>query len=273
MLSSPLLIDLDLDILPIEPIVDIPNSNEEIELLEEPIISNTYYYLIIYPPQTNNSLTNLPAPSIKVHIPTNSLVKGKVRLKLPPSIGFGINACYKIEYWQWNKTVVPTDYIKFAPKIFPKLIHIEYWHIPTVDRYRLLSYRSYVEYKSLNNNRLTVNLLRSGSPNDSLINNLDVIDIVSIYNTDDSSQIYQGWSLIDTTIPTSLPNEDTPQLLINWVNSLAAPSTNTSYTVLYNKPLSRGDVLWRDKSDNSTQIREGTYLPGSINIYSPFGIY
>lgn len=81
------------------------------------------YFIIIHRPVTQ------PGPTIKINIHKTpaSLLHNKLRVALPPSIGYGINASYKVEYWEWKPL------INIDAQITNKLIHTEYWYVPSID--------------------------------------------------------------------------------------------------------------------------------------------
>lgn len=82
------------------------------------------YYLKIHSPR------NQPGPTITVpiHKSTNSLLKDKVRVALRPSIGWGVSASYKVDYWEW----IPNVNLPAIPS--KKKLSTEYWYVPTIDR-------------------------------------------------------------------------------------------------------------------------------------------
>ena len=89
-----------------------------------PYILAPRYYLRIHRPR------NQPGPSITVplHKSPTSLLNNKLRILLEPSIGWGVNGSYRVEYWKWvpnvNLPAMPTKY----------KVRTEFWYIPTLDR-------------------------------------------------------------------------------------------------------------------------------------------
>lgn len=81
------------------------------------------YYLIIHHPPNN------PGPHIHIplHKSPNSLLNNKLRILLSPSVGWGINASYKVDYWEW----VPNINLPALPS--KRKLYTEYWYIPTLD--------------------------------------------------------------------------------------------------------------------------------------------
>lgn len=81
------------------------------------------YYVLIHRPVT------LPGPTIKIDIHKSpaSLLHNKLRVALPPSVGYGINASYRVEYWEW------TPLLNIDAQITKKLIRTEYWYVPGID--------------------------------------------------------------------------------------------------------------------------------------------
>lgn len=87
------------------------------------------YYVLIHRPNT------LPGPTIKIDIHKSpaSLLNNKIRVALPPSVGYGINASYRVEYWEW------TPLINIDAQITKKLIRTEYWYVPSIDNYSFVA--------------------------------------------------------------------------------------------------------------------------------------
>jgi hypothetical protein len=90
----------------------------------QPYLLAPRYYLHIQYPQ------NQPGPSIKIplHKSPNSLLDNKIRIILKPSVGWGINASYKVDIWEW----IPNINLPAIPS--KKKILTEYWYVPTLDR-------------------------------------------------------------------------------------------------------------------------------------------
>ena len=89
-----------------------------------PYILAPRYYLEIHSPRNQSG----PSFKVPIHKSSRSLLKDKVRIALKPSVGWGINASYKVDYWEWipnvNLPAVPTK----------RKLSTEYWYVPTIDR-------------------------------------------------------------------------------------------------------------------------------------------
>lgn len=88
-----------------------------------PYILAPRYYLLIKSPLDQN----LPTLKIKIHKSDTSLLKNKARILLEPSLTYGINSCYTVEYWEW----VPN--LNLTADISKKKLKTEYWFVPILD--------------------------------------------------------------------------------------------------------------------------------------------
>lgn len=140
------------------------------------------YYIIIHRP------VNSPGPDIKIdiHKSPNSLLQNKLRVALPPSIGYGINASYKVEYWEWRPL------ININAQITNKLLWSEYWYVPSIDNCSFIAtypfdarlnswYHKTLFTEPFHQPRLTQ---RSISVNRT-VNTTNVIDIITTSNDSD----------------------------------------------------------------------------------------
>lgn len=90
----------------------------------QPYLLAPRYYLTIERPR------NQPGPAIHIplHKSPTSLLNNKIRVALKPSVGWGVNACYKVDYWEWipnvNLPAIPTK----------RKLMTEYWYVPTLDK-------------------------------------------------------------------------------------------------------------------------------------------
>jgi len=103
--------------------IDLYNAAASQTLSTAPYILAPRYYVLIHRPVT------LPGPTIKIDIHKSpaSLLHNKLRVALPPSVGYGINASYKVEFWEWRPL------INHDARITNKLISTEYWYVPGID--------------------------------------------------------------------------------------------------------------------------------------------
>jgi hypothetical protein len=102
--------------------IDVYTNPEDAEVSSKPYILAPRYYVEIHPPR------NQPGPTIRVdiHKSPSSLLRNKLRTALEPSIGYGINACYKVKYWEW----IPNVNLPSIPS--KKLVRTEHWYVPTI---------------------------------------------------------------------------------------------------------------------------------------------
>ena len=108
------------------------DAKDPVDLYSEDLdpVSNTKerilaprYYVIIHGP--NN---NYQAPKkFNIEKAPHSIGKNTLRTTLTPSFGYGINACYKVEFWEWYPLLNSTATIS------KKKVHTEYWYVPTIN--------------------------------------------------------------------------------------------------------------------------------------------
>ena len=107
------------------------HTKDPVDLYTEDLntISNTKerilaprYYVLIYPPANNFQATK----KIDIQKAPHSLGANTLRVSLAPSEGYGINACYRIEYWKWYPMLNSTA------EITKTLVHTEHWFVPTI---------------------------------------------------------------------------------------------------------------------------------------------
>lgn len=103
-------------------------------VLNKPYILAPRYYLLIHSPADQY----LPTLKIHIHKSDESLLKNQARLLLTPSISYGINSAYKIEYWEWRPI------INSSADITHKKIKTEYWYVPTLDEFYIPQYSYYL---------------------------------------------------------------------------------------------------------------------------------
>lgn len=138
---TPLLIELD-DLI-ISHIED-PPLPEDLLDIDNPIYLSPRYYIKIFRPPTTNTTGSLSSEGQIYPIQRSGVLANKLQLQLRPSIGYGINSCYRVEYWQWEKILLPRGYSltgvvgknklsKDKPQYKHKMIRQEYWYIPNAD--------------------------------------------------------------------------------------------------------------------------------------------
>lgn len=212
------------------------------------------YYLKIYSPKDQN----LSTIKIPIHKSPASHLKNKARILLSPSLSYGINSSYKVEYWEW----VPN--IGYTQPPSKTLIKTEYWNIPTLDNnYRvhlpfhlhLNEYQFYINNYNYNVNRLIseqIVVLRSVDninnkvfdiidPTKSFIFAFDLKNIISFEETIETENLIfneetQAWTfskkLINSTLIRNLNEVDG-----NVINGIVTTTIN------YINPFTNTDVL------------------------------
>lgn len=250
MLLTPLLLDYSNKI-PTKPISPI-NFQLEVNQLTQPELSPIEYQLQITFPHN----VNLPRQGqLTFTIPTHQTLQSKVRLQLPPSIGYGINSCYKVEYFEWQRPY-QAGRVPYLSKVQKTKVYEEYWRVPTSDNFYILSYKDYNYYKP-NQKTETVKLTKSTNTQDNLINNLDVIDIKAITQ---NGVEFTNWKLVDNSLywrqyfepllnPEPAPLTE-PTVFIEWLNG-DKPNEGSEYEVNYIKPLSLEDIVYVDLKGKS----------------------
>lgn len=133
---SPIYIDLVKDFFFIDKLeekdpVDLYTLAEDIEV--KPIILSPRFFIKIYPP-TNLSSSTLEIP---IHKSSNSVLRNKVVLFLPPSLSLDVNHSYKMELWYWIPIINNTGPIK-KEKVLE-----QWWNIPCLDCFFPNSFYNY----------------------------------------------------------------------------------------------------------------------------------
>ena len=102
--------------------VDLTIEELDEELSIEPYILAPRYYIKIFSPPNNPSAFNQT-----IHIQKKGHLSNQIRLSLAPSVNYGVNACYKVEYWEWTPLVN-----KPSNSITKTLLLTEHWYVPTI---------------------------------------------------------------------------------------------------------------------------------------------
>lgn len=122
---------------PILVVVDLPQEEDPPITGKEQILA-TRYYLRIHPPKRGQEGSVLPT---RWDIPMAGVTAGVARVLLLPSIGYGINASYRVEYVAWrpilNGVMVGTRPRVRVPE---RVVKEEYWKVPH-DRQKLMGMR------------------------------------------------------------------------------------------------------------------------------------
>jgi hypothetical protein len=219
------------------------------------------FYLRIKAPQTYNSLGMLH-DNDRVYpidkVATSSGNRYLIRLSLTPSIGWGINSCYIVEYWIWYPIVKGSSYVnKTIPR--KKLIKTENWLVPSCNGYAALNYKEWFSYAHKSPKLGSIDISRGSGTYDAIP--LDIIDIVSVVGSDGT--IYQDFTVykevVDNLITQSINEEVYTELGIRFNG--AAPLLNEVYTINYVKPPLFRDIIFLDQA-SSYNLYSQSYYPG-----------
>ncbi len=108
------------------------------------ILSPRYYFLI-YPPQLGtNAINKVKAKKYDIYL--SGLLANTLRINLKPSVGYGINSCYKIQLWCWHPVIAKDEESK-PRRITQELISEQYLYVPPINfRTYTLDYDNYYTY-------------------------------------------------------------------------------------------------------------------------------
>jgi hypothetical protein len=246
--------------------------------ISDPIYLAPRYYLKIFPPNTSNSNSSIYSPSLIHHIPRSGILSGTLQLLLRPSIGYGVNSCYRVEYWEWQKILLPKNYslsghptknklAKDRPQYPHRLIKQEYWYVPNADGSINLNYDSFhmnqgylathYSYPYLTPKRegggtssfvmmrADSNFLHEGVDYFKPPHHLEVFDITSITTLEDSNnwEDYSVTKISSNSYIKELTGEEVTQAVgIGW--GTAAPRPASYYQVTYIKPFLLQDIIF-----------------------------
>lgn len=105
--------------------INLYTKNEDSLINSKEYLLAPRYYVLIYSPANNFQATK----KINIEKAPHSLAKNILRTSLAPSIGYGINSCYKIEYWSWRPLLNSNSIITKTK------VNTEYWYVPSLDTY------------------------------------------------------------------------------------------------------------------------------------------
>lgn len=249
----PVLLDFKNLILPNTDKIEL--SSFELEDLTEATIGNSIYTIKIFPPVINNQLGIAPFSFSEIRIPKVEPYKNKLRLQLQPSIGYGKNACYRVEYWKHTPVYLPQGK-KGRPS--KEKCRVEYWRVPSADRSYILNYEMWQSSKlRFNSSNIEVVSFTKDAETSSqtLENNLDIISIIQITNL--------GIPFTDFTFTdTSLIDYENPLVSLDW----GVTAVNGEYQVQYIKPIQHSDLIYQDLS---TAVLPANTLPVN-NLTVPY---
>lgn len=114
-------------LVPILAVVDLPHEEDPPITGMEQILA-TRYYLRVYAPERGQAGIVLPT---RYDIPMGGVTAGVARLLLLPSIGYGVNASYRVEYVAW-RPVINGAKVGSRPRVRvpERVIREEYWKVP-----------------------------------------------------------------------------------------------------------------------------------------------
>ena len=232
-----------------------PTSQQELLELQESIISSTNYFIKIYFPENFTQFNGLKKDQLQFNIPLDPKLNNQMRLGLVPSIGYGVNSCYKVEYWEWSRPFYPGQFKRTDTRIIKKQVYEEYWRIPNFNKKYFYDYLSWKKYIPRYDCPPKLTLIKSDSNLDSLIDHLEIINIISIKQ---DKQKFTNFRLVDDSlywVPPfeALPNPMLPAtyqapestVAIEWLGGVT-PEIGTEYEVTYIKPLSLEDIVYID---------------------------
>lgn len=119
-------------LVPILAVTDLPQEEDPPITGSEQVLA-TRYYLRVHLPHRG-----IPGavPPQRWDVPMAGITAGIARLLLPPSVGYGANASYRVEYVAWRPVINATP-IKVANggtrarvRVPERVVREEYWHIP-----------------------------------------------------------------------------------------------------------------------------------------------
>lgn len=234
-----------------------PILPKDLNDLDGPLFLAPRYYIKINSPTNNRAM----AEEI-IQIPRAGILANTIRITLPPSTGIGINSCYRVQYWQWDKVLYPPSYSMEGPyyvsnpyitkyKNLPNdrhtFIREEYWHVPPIERPSPLPYRHKAEKNTIRVMRHDSNVAH---PNIDFLDSIDVISICDI--TDENNNTYMDYSLIEVphanTIKYLSGEHITKAIGIAWGRIYPRPSTY--YQITYIKPFTLSDIRFIEDPPN-----------------------
>jgi len=114
-------------LVPILAIVDLPHEEDPPITGKEQVLASRYY-LRIHPPDRGIVGTVLP---MRWDIPMAGVTAGVARVLLVPSVGYGINATYRVEYVAW-RPILNGVMVKGRARVRvpERVVKEEYWKVP-----------------------------------------------------------------------------------------------------------------------------------------------
>lgn len=244
----------------------IPNTWDDPS--ELPSMSGDRYFLKIYSPHIDNSITTpKDTPHNHIKIDKYGIYSNFVLIGLLPSPSRSIKGCYRVEYYRWNKYLITpnTDLgckvdcgiIKPITDVYPstQLLKIEWWYVG----------RKFPTCK--NTGYKQVQMVRKDDDRVPIPNNTDYIpiditkDILLIDKLVGVPSEYQDdWSLVMEQVP----GPYNPQIKERVITSLGikwgtGPRAGTPYTISYKIPLTIEDIIYRPSKREQDLLNINTY--------------
>lgn len=135
MLYTPIYIDY-LPIFQPQPQYNLPSTQEDLDSLGRSVMTEDNYILKIFPPNNVNLDSDQEYLSSPFEVRVNRIEDFYLKLRLQlipcsPKAPKGLNSCYRIQYYKWNKVLNPTATKVLYPSNRPKVdfIKTEYWYV------------------------------------------------------------------------------------------------------------------------------------------------
>jgi hypothetical protein len=203
---------------------------------------NNIYSIKIYSPKAYPFINN----SINSFIfNTFYPLKGILRIELPPSIGEGLDSCYKIEYYKHSKAVENYDSTK---------LKTEFWYVPTIDKTYLRTKKDYLKYKpNITGNKIS--LICTSNIAEVLLEHPEIIQIKSVIYKNKSINFELIDHSINTDIESTLHGFPDISLKLDYDSSILP---GEEYIIEYYDPFTRAELLYRNTK----------YMFNHINFWS-----
>lgn len=261
MLYTPIYIDYK-DIFGPQPTYNLPTTQEDLDLNGRSLITEDNYILEIHPPRTvnfDNDEDYLRSPFIvRVNRLENFYLKLRLQLApCSPKAPKGLNSCYKVNYYKWNKMLVPTATKALFPNNKPKkeFVKTEYWYVWD-SRYFIQKQLDIFGYSEDYYWIRYIDLARTDRelkktitvPYATSIDLTQYPEVIQIENIKHVGGDITGYQLIDTSqqhIPTFLDTQPLYQfqLRLDFSSATNVPTVGTDIEITYINPLDLHQIL------------------------------
>lgn len=216
------------------------------------------FYLTITAPNTYNSLGSIPGERYPIY---NIDGRYYIRLLLTPSVGWGVNSCYKVDYRYWVPLAKGVNYTT-TTKPTKGVLKSENWHVPSHNGYRSLNYKEYLSHDKARplTNTLTIERTTTG---DEPLSNYGVIEILHVL--DSQGNEYDTSLVLDPldTLASQASNTPVYSSMSLRFNG-ASPILGETFTITYVRPVPLKDVIFLDVPSKDN-IYSNIYYPGIFN--------